>query len=63
VSPLLAEALHTVTAGVGDGLAGHALLLELGRERLDVQLLVLSLVVLACWGENISMQFACRGPV
>jgi hypothetical protein len=48
VSPLLADALHAVAARVCDGLAGHALLLELCGEHLDVQLLVLGLVVLAC---------------
>lgn len=50
VTPLLAESLDGVTAGIDDGLAGHASLLELGREELDVLLLVLGLVPLGVSG-------------
>lgn len=47
VAPCLTETLNGVAASIDDSLAGHAGGLELGREELDVQFLVLGLLYCA----------------
>ncbi|KAH9872994.1 hypothetical protein J1614_005390 [Plenodomus biglobosus] len=50
VAPFAAQTGDGVAARVDNGLAGHAFVPELGREELDVELLVLRLVVLGVAG-------------